>query len=96
MAGNATPATTALRNTRVAHTVHTYHHDPRTASYGNEAVEALGASLGIEAHQVLKTLVLELDTGRLAVAVIPVPESLSAKAAARAFGARKAAMADPI
>lgn len=95
MAGNATPATTALRNARIVHTIHTYDHDPRTASYGNEAVEALGPSLGIEAHQVLKTLVIELDTSRLAVAVIPVPCSLSLKAAARALGARKATMADP-
>ncbi|NLE82507.1 MAG: Cys-tRNA(Pro) deacylase [Rhodococcus sp.] len=95
MAASATPATTALKRSGIEHVVHSYDHDPRSQSYGTEAVDALGASLGIGAHQVFKTLVIELDTGRLAVAVIPVPCSLSLKAAAGALGARKATMADP-
>ena len=37
---------------------------------------------------------IKLDTGKLAVAVVPVPEKLSLKAAAAALGAGKAVMAD--
>lgn len=95
MAASATPATTALNQAGIEYVVHAYDHDPRAQSYGTEAVDALGTTLGIGAHQVFKTLVIELDTGRLAVAVIPVPCSLSLKAAARALGARKATMAAP-
>ncbi|MFD4366325.1 Cys-tRNA(Pro) deacylase [Rhodococcus sp. NPDC058521] len=95
MAGSATPATTALRKAGIEHCVHAYEHDPNADSYGTEAVDALGADLEITPMQVFKTLVVELDTGALAVAVLPVPRSLSLKSAASALGARKATMADP-
>ncbi|MFT4042919.1 MAG: Cys-tRNA(Pro) deacylase [Gordonia sp. (in: high G+C Gram-positive bacteria)] len=99
----ATPAIAALTKAAVAHTVHRYVHDPRSDAYGQEAVAAMTAALGIEPAQIFKTLVIELsgatsDSGRrrgnLAVAVIPVPAKLSLKAAAAALGAAKAAMAD--
>ncbi|QIS15196.1 Cys-tRNA(Pro) deacylase [Nocardia arthritidis] len=92
--GAATPAITALTKAGVAHRVHEYKHDPRSDSYGAEAVDALAAELGVGPAQIFKTLVIELGTGALAVAVLPVPNTLSLKAAAAALGASKASMAD--
>lgn len=95
MATGSTPATKLLQQAEIAHVVHRYQHDPRSDSYGTEAVDALTADLGIEALQVFKTLVVELSGGSLAVAVLPVPAKLSLKAAAAALGASRATMADP-
>ncbi|MFD3428031.1 Cys-tRNA(Pro) deacylase [Nocardia fluminea] len=88
----STPAIKALSG--IAHKVHSYSHDPRADSYGDEAVDALGDALGVRAAQIFKTLVIELSSGALAVAVVPVPARLSLKAAAAALGASKASMAD--
>ncbi len=57
-------------------------------------MEALGERLGVAAAQIFKTLVISLSDGSLAVAVIPVPDTLSLKAAAGALGGGKAAMAE--
>jgi Cys-tRNA(Pro)/Cys-tRNA(Cys) deacylase len=89
----ATPAIAALVAANVPHDVLQYHHDPRAESYGEEAVAALAAANGVEPAQVFKTLVIALPKG-LGVAVLPVPEKLSLKAAAAALGAPKATMAD--
>ncbi|MGW5387418.1 Cys-tRNA(Pro) deacylase [Nocardia sp. NPDC003963] len=94
MAAAATPAIRALVTAGAAHTVHSYDHDPRAGTFGGEAAAVLGARLGVEARRIFKTLVLELSTGALAVAVLPVTGTLSLKAAAAALGAPKAAMAD--
>ncbi|MBZ0090043.1 MAG: Cys-tRNA(Pro) deacylase, partial [Thermoanaerobaculia bacterium] len=67
----------------VPHRVLEYAHDPRAASYGLEAVEALG----LVAASVFKTLVVALDGGRLAVAMVPVDHQVDLKAVAAAFGA---------
>jgi Cys-tRNA(Pro)/Cys-tRNA(Cys) deacylase len=85
-----TRATELLSRLGVAHTIHRYTHDPRSASYGQEASDALG----VPAERVFKTLVADVD-GRLAVAVVPVAGSLDLKALAAAVGGKKAAMADP-
>ncbi|MFT4128299.1 MAG: YbaK/EbsC family protein [Gordonia sp. (in: high G+C Gram-positive bacteria)] len=92
----ATPAITALERAGISHRVHRYAHDPRTGRYGDEAVAALATESGVVAAQVFKTLVLALTggLGGLAVAVLPVPERLSPKAAAAAFGASKAGLAE--
>ncbi len=93
----ATPAIAALERAKIAHTVHRYDHDPRSESFGTEAVDALADTLGIVGEQVFKTLVVELSGGSrpgLAVAVVPVPRKLSVKAAAAALRASKAQMAD--
>ncbi|WP_036504505.1 Cys-tRNA(Pro) deacylase [Nocardia aobensis] len=90
----STPAIRALTQAKVPHVVHSYPHDPRSESYGEEAVTALSERVGVTAAQIFKTLVIELSTGTPAVAVLPVPQSLSLKAAAAALGAPKAAMAD--
>ncbi|WP_033293839.1 Cys-tRNA(Pro) deacylase [Amycolatopsis jejuensis] len=90
MAGKGTPATALLQKQKVAHTVHTYDHDPRAESYGLEAVEALD----LEAARVFKTLVADVD-GKLVVGVVPVTGQLDLKALAAAVGGKKAKMADP-
>jgi Cys-tRNA(Pro)/Cys-tRNA(Cys) deacylase len=89
----ATPAIAALLAAEVPHQVLQYHHDPRTESFGEEAVEELAQGEGVNPEQVFKTLVVALPKG-LAVAVIPVPSKLSLKAAAAALGVPKATMAD--
>ena len=94
MAGTVTPATKLLDKSKTAHQVHSYDHDPRAESFGDEAVTALAGAVGVTADQIFKTLVIKLDTGKLAVAVLPVPNKLSLKAAAAALGASKAVMAD--
>lgn len=86
----ATPATLALERAGIAFTLHPYDHDPRAASYGLEAAQALGLDPGT----VLKTLLAEAD-GALVVAVVPVTGELDLKALARAVGASRARMADP-
>jgi len=89
-AAGGTPATVALGSAGIAFTPHFYEHDPRAASYGLEAAEALG----VPPERVFKTLLAEVD-GRLAVGVVPVTAQLDLKALARALGASKAVMADP-
>jgi Cys-tRNA(Pro)/Cys-tRNA(Cys) deacylase len=84
-----TPATVALDRAGVAYTVHAYEHDPKTASYGLEAAEALG----LEPATVFKTLLASAD-GALVVAVVPVTGQLDLKALAAATGAKRAAMAE--
>ncbi|BBX17903.1 Cys-tRNA(Pro)/Cys-tRNA(Cys) deacylase [Mycolicibacterium duvalii] len=89
----ATPAIAALIAAGIPHDVLQYRHDPRTGSFGDEAVDELARD-GVVADQIFKTLVVTLPSG-LGVAVVPVPAKLSLKAAAAALGAAKATMADP-
>lgn len=91
MAGAATPAIAALVAAGVDHEVLRYHHDPRSESFGEEAVTAL-AGEGLVPEQIFKTLIIAGPAG-LAVAVLPVPWKLSLKAAASALGLGKATMA---
>lgn len=93
MAKAATPAIAALVKANIPHEVLTYQHDPRNTNFGAEAVAELARTHGVDPEQVFKTLVIALPKG-LAVAVIPVPSTLSLKAAAAALGAPKATMAD--
>jgi Cys-tRNA(Pro)/Cys-tRNA(Cys) deacylase len=90
VAGQGTPATLLLTRQKVAHRLHSYPHDARTASYGTRAATALG----IEPARCFKTLVADVD-GALVVAVVPVSGSLDLKALAAAVGGKRAAMADP-
>jgi len=84
-----TPATTALTRAGVPFALHPYEHDPKAASYGLEAAEALG----VEPARVFKTLMAVVD-GSLCVGVVPVSGQLDLKAFARALGGSKAAMAE--
>ncbi|MDQ0708839.1 Cys-tRNA(Pro)/Cys-tRNA(Cys) deacylase [Arthrobacter woluwensis] len=88
--GTGTPATLALEAAGVPFTLHAYEHDPRNTNFGLEAAEALGFSPA----QVFKTLMVQLADG-MAVAIVPVSGTLDLKAAASAFGQKKASMADP-
>jgi Cys-tRNA(Pro)/Cys-tRNA(Cys) deacylase len=87
--GGGTPATVALADAGIAFEVRAYDHDPRAASYGTEAAEALGA----DPARVFKTLLASLD-GRLVVGIVPVSGQLDLKALARALGGSKAVMAE--
>ena len=88
-AASGTPATVALTAAGLAFELHHYTHDPRAASYGLEAAEALD----VEPARVFKTLLADLD-GTLVVAIVPVAGQLDLKALARVLGGRKAVMAD--
>lgn len=90
----ATPAIAALVAAGVTHEVVQYRHDPRSESFGEEAVDELAKAGDLSPAQIFKTLVVALPKG-LGVAVLPVPSKLSLKAAAAALGAAKATMADP-
>ncbi|OBF51437.1 aminoacyl-tRNA deacylase [Mycobacterium sp. 852002-53434_SCH5985345] len=93
MARAATPALAALTKAGVPHEVITFDHDRRERSFGVEAVHAL-TERGIAPEQIYKTLVVAVPDG-LAVAILPVPDRLSLKAAAAALGVARAGMAEP-
>ncbi|MBJ7356320.1 Cys-tRNA(Pro) deacylase [Nocardioides sp.] len=84
-----TPATVALARAGVPFRLAAYDHDPRAASFGLEAAEALGVDPAV----VLKTLLASVD-GRLAVGIVPVQAHLDLKALARALDGSRAVMAD--
>lgn len=86
-----TPALDLLKKARAEHRVHSYEHDPKSASYGLEAAE----KLGLEPQQVFKTLLASSEKGELLVAVVPVVGTLDLKALAHAAGVKKCEMADP-
>lgn len=87
MASAATPAIRALQAAGISYEVRQFRHDPRATSFGDEAVAEL-AGAGFVAAQIFKTLVLAIPGG-LAVAVLPVPDKLSFKAAAAALVCRR-------
>ncbi len=84
-----TPAIKALQKAKIPFTVHEYQHETGCESYGLEAAE----KLGLNGELVFKTLVVQLDSKQLAVAIIPVNAKLSMKLIAKAAKAKKAAMA---
>jgi len=86
-----TPAVTALDKAGLPFLIHEYDHDPGNTHYGDEAAE----KMGISASRIFKTLVVELDSGKLAAAILPVNMSLNLKTAARSLQAKKAQMAKP-
>lgn len=90
---SATPATKALDKAKVGYTLHSYDHDPKADSYGEEAAQALG----VEPARVYKTLLAAVEGVKApaVVAVVPVAGRLDLKALAAALGGKRAAMADP-
>lgn len=86
-----TPALDLLKKHRAEHRVHSYEHDPKSASYGLEAAE----KLELDPQQVFKTLLASSEKGELLVAVVPVVGTLDLKALAHAAGVKKCEMADP-
>lgn len=79
----------ALERAKIPFRVHEYAHDPRAASYGREASEALGVS----ADRVFKTLIASVD-GDLVAGVVPVEGQLDLKALAATVGGKRGVMAE--
>ncbi len=78
-----TPAIKALKHARISYRLYEYRHDP--------AAQALG----VDAAQVLKTLIVKPVAGALVAALIPVSTQLNLKAVAQAVGVKKAVLAGP-
>ncbi|PCI60792.1 MAG: Cys-tRNA(Pro) deacylase [Gammaproteobacteria bacterium] len=88
-----TPAVRQLKKQNIAFTLHQYQHDANATSYGEEAAE----KLNINAAQVFKTLVLNIDIkakNSLAVAIVPVMHQLNLKAFAKVLGVKKVQLAE--
>ena len=86
-----TPAILLAKKRGLDYQICEYTHDPKAPSYGLEAAE----KLGVAANLVFKTLVVATDQHQLAVAVLPVENTLNFKKIAKALGCKKAQMADP-
>ena len=71
----STPAVTAAERAGIRFSLHEYEHDPRSASYGNEAAE----KLDVDPARLFKTLVVSV-AGELVIACVPVPTQLDLKA----------------
>jgi Cys-tRNA(Pro)/Cys-tRNA(Cys) deacylase len=85
-----TPAIEVLRKLGIAHSVHRY------SVSGDEEVtygEAVAAAIGADPATVFKTLIAQLNTGELAVAIVPVTSTLDLRALAAAADAKSASMA---
>jgi len=86
-----TPATRIAKKAGIDFKIHEYSHNPNATSYGDEAATLLG----VEPSRVFKTLLVETNENKLAVAIVPVTGQLSLKATAKALGVKKVAMANP-
>jgi Cys-tRNA(Pro)/Cys-tRNA(Cys) deacylase len=88
-----TPAIKFLEKQGVAHVVRRYElGDSHEGSYG----EAVAKAIGAEPRQVFKTLIAQLNSSELVVAVVPVSGTLDLRALAATAGAKSAAMAPPL
>ena len=87
-----TPAVTALQRSGVKHVIHRY-----TVAAGDEKTygEAVAGSLAVSPERLFKTLVAQLDTKELVVAVVPVSHALDLRALAAVAQAKTASMAAP-
>lgn len=85
-----TPAVKQLDKLALSYKLHQYQHDTNCKSFGLEAVD----KLQVAAEIVYKTLVVDVDSRYLAVAIIPVVKKLSLKKLAQTLKAKKIKMAD--
>ncbi len=92
-----TPAINTAKKHNLDYKLHEYTHDSSATSYGLEAAH----KLGVASAQVYKTLIVQTETGMLAVEVLPVNKTLSFKKMAKALSAnqiqpcKKVQLADP-
>jgi Cys-tRNA(Pro)/Cys-tRNA(Cys) deacylase len=85
-----TPAINIAKKAKINYTIHEYKHDTDSSSYGEEAA----SKLNISEQQVFKTLLVELSSKQLVVAVLPVSNKLSLKSMASCMKEKKATMAN--
>ncbi len=85
----STPATRLLRGAGVAYTEHPYRYEER----GGTRVSA--RELGVDEHAVVKTLVMEDDTGAPLVVLMHGDREVSTKALARQLGRRSVQICRP-
>ncbi len=88
-----TPAINAAKKANIEFNTHSYSHDPKAKSYGEEAAVVLG----LDPKIVFKTLLVAMNGNPkdLAVAIVPVSGSLDLKATGKALNSKKISMADP-
>ena len=84
-----TPCINVLKKQKITHTIHQYKHNPKSTSYGLEAVEILR----LDEKRVFKTLVI-LSDKELVVAIVPVASKLNFKLLTKAIGTKKAKLAE--
>jgi Cys-tRNA(Pro) deacylase len=85
----STPATRLLRAKGVAYTEHPYRYEER----GGTAVSA--RELGVDEHAVVKTLVMEDETGAPLIVLMHGDREVSTKALARQLGKREIRICRP-
>jgi Cys-tRNA(Pro)/Cys-tRNA(Cys) deacylase len=85
-----TPAVLFLEKHKASFDLLEYIHDSSHNSFANEASE----KLNLPPELIFKTLVIEVDTNRFVVAVIPANKQLSLKGIAKVASGKKAAMAE--
>lgn len=86
-----TPAVKQCQKYQIPFTLHQYHHDENSASYGLEAAE----KLFVASERIFKTLVVETENKTLAVAILPVTHQLNLKNMAKSLQCKKVTMAEP-
>lgn len=85
-----TPAINVAKKAKIKYVIHEYKHDTNNSSYGEEAA----LMLNISEERMFKTLLVELNSKLLAVAVVPVSNQLSLKNIASSLKEKKAVMAN--
>ncbi len=87
----STPALAVLDSQQIEYRLHQYQHDANSdVGFGQESA----AKLGIDAHRVFKTLMVQVD-GVLCTAVVPASGMLNLKAMASAVHGKHAELASP-
>ena len=76
-----------LKKNKVDHTVVKYRHEEKGAEFAAQAVD-------FPISQTIKTLVVQLDAAGHALVLMPGDRQVSMKKVAKAFGAKRATMAD--
>lgn len=85
-----TPAINELKKNKCGFTILKYEHDTSIVNYGLEAAH----KLNLDENKVFKTLIVELNSKELIVAIIPVNKSLCLKKIASFFKVKSARMAN--